>query len=76
MANRSKTNPSTRASTSKLPAWITSHFQESLDALDLLMNMIRISQRGIRMLRAVPNAIQVLSSVNGAKADSTTDTPY
>lgn len=57
------------SSTSKLPEWITTHFKESLDSLETLMQIIHISERGISVLRGMPKVVKILADAEG-KADA------
>lgn len=66
----SKRKPSTKASPSrKLPEWITTHFTESLDSHETLMQIIHISERGIGVLRGMPKVVKVLADVEGKTDD-------
>lgn len=55
-----------------LPKWATDHFRETLDSQQLLMEIVRISERGISVLRAMPNAMKVLAKVEGKLDDPVT----
>jgi hypothetical protein len=45
----------------KLPEWITAHFEESLNSHQQLMQIIHISERGIGVLRGIPQIVKVLA---------------
>lgn len=63
-AKRKATTPAA-VKTKKLPEWITVHFTESLNSLELLMQIVEISSRGISVLRGMPKIVQVLAKVEG-----------
>lgn len=64
-AKRKDVNLSNGTSTRKLPGWITDHFKESLNSLELLIQITDISARGIGVLRAMPKIVKVLADVEG-----------
>jgi hypothetical protein len=51
----------------KLPAWITDHFTQSIDSMQTLMRIVSISERGISVLRAMPAVIKVLAKAKDTK---------
>lgn len=53
----------------KLPAWITDHFTEAMNSLELHMQIVEISARGISVLRGMPKIVQVLAKVEGRPDD-------
>ena len=48
----------------KLPAWLTDHFTQSLDAHKQLFQIVDLSERGIGVLRGIPKVVKVLAKVN------------
>lgn len=64
-AKRKAANPTASAQARKLPEWITNHFKESLNSLELLMQITDISARGIGVLRGIPKIVKVLADVEG-----------
>lgn len=58
--------------TAKLPAWIKSHFRQSIDSQELLMQIIEISKRGISVVRGMPELIKALSQDDETKDKATT----
>lgn len=64
-AKRKVASSSTGTSSRKLPVWITDHFEESLNSLELLMQITDISARGISVLRGMPKIVKVLADVKG-----------
>ena len=53
----------------KLPGWITDHFEQSIHSIENLMRIVSISERGIKVLRAMPSVVRAI-----AKAKDTEDT--
>ncbi|WP_414675956.1 hypothetical protein [Limnobacter sp.] len=64
-AKRKVANSSAGPNARKLPEWITDHFKESLNSLELLMQITDISARGISVLRGMPKIVKVLADVEG-----------
>ncbi|MDP2448401.1 MAG: hypothetical protein Q8M93_17310 [Polaromonas sp.] len=64
-AKRKVASPPAGAHARKLPGWITDHFKESLNSLELLMQITDISARGIGVLRGMPKIVKVLADVEG-----------
>lgn len=48
----------------KFPKWVKDLFNDSLDHVEKLHEILHISMRGISVLRAIPNAIEVLRNVS------------
>jgi hypothetical protein len=69
MPAKRKTPMPATGKTQKLPAWITDHFTESLESLELLMQIVEVSARGISVLRGMPKIVQVLAEVKGKSDD-------
>ncbi len=57
----------------KLPEWITGHFEESLNSHQQLIQIIHISERGIGVLRGIPQVVKVLADTS-KEMDSTATT--
>jgi hypothetical protein len=53
----------------KIPSWATDHFRESLNSLELLMQLIHISSKGIGTLRGIPKIVKVLADYKGKSDD-------
>jgi hypothetical protein len=68
MPGENKKKPE-RSGGRKLPEWVTAHFHQCLDSHETLFRIIRISQRGISALRAVPKAIEVVAKMDGKSDD-------
>lgn len=49
----------------KMPGWASGHFEESLESLTNLVNVIGASERGIHVLRAMPHAVKALAKYRG-----------
>lgn len=49
----------------KLPKWITDHFTDALNSLELHMQIVELSARGISVLRGMPKIVEVLATVDG-----------
>jgi hypothetical protein len=56
----------------KLPEWITDHFEESLNSHQQLMQIIHISERGIGVLRGIPQVVKVLADTKNEMDSSAT----
>ncbi|HEU4855467.1 MAG TPA: hypothetical protein VFS89_09335 [Nitrosospira sp.] len=48
-----------------LPIWIKDHFKQSLDSIEMLMQLVHISERGISVLRGMPQLVKALARDNG-----------
>ena len=69
MPTKRKAMPLPAAKPQKLPAWITDHFTAAMNSLELHMQIIEISARGISVLRGMPKIVQVLAKVEGKPDD-------
>lgn len=49
----------------KVPEWLSAHFRESIESHELLMGIVHISQRGISVIRSMPQAVKALANLNG-----------
>ncbi|UYG04954.1 hypothetical protein OCT51_06215 [Halomonas sp. LR3S48] len=54
----------------KLPKWMTDHFQKSLDAHENLGQIIRLSEKGISVLRGMPKVVKVIADLDGRSDDA------
>lgn len=64
-ARRKDSKQPNETSARKLPGWVTDHFKESLNSLELLMQITDISARGISALRGMPKIVKILADVEG-----------
>ncbi|QYJ92071.1 hypothetical protein [Shewanella spartinae] len=49
----------------KLPKWITEHFEDSVESIQTLIQIVHLSEKGISVLRGMPQIVGVLAKVNG-----------
>jgi len=62
---RKEKNQKEKSDEENLPKWITDHFTDSLNSLELLMQITSISAKGIAVLRGMPKVLNVLAKVQG-----------
>ncbi|MDR3714067.1 MAG: hypothetical protein P4L51_14705 [Puia sp.] len=67
---KSKPQTAPKNSKQKIPEWATNHFKQSLDSNELLFRIIHLSEKGIGVLRGMPQITKVL-----AKVENSTDDP-
>ena len=61
----SKANKKQQENGKKVPKWIIDHFEQSINAHETLMQIVRISERGIASLQALPGIVQALAHAKG-----------
>jgi hypothetical protein len=59
----------TKAAGPKVPPWATSHFASTVEAFEELGQLIHISEKGIAILRGMPEVVKVLADVEGSLGD-------
>ena len=61
-ADQAPTEPKARKN---LPKWMTDHFRKSLDAHENLGQIVRLSEKGISVLRGMPKVVKVIADLDG-----------
>src|SRR6266508_264102 len=56
----------------EVPDWITDHFRQSVDSVELLMQIVDLSERGISVALAMPDLIKALAEEVGTSDKSAT----
>lgn len=64
--------PKKMSANRKIPEWVTDHFEQSVAANETLFRIIHLSEKGIGVIRSMPNAVKVLAKVHGASDDPST----
>lgn len=53
----------------KIPPWATEHFELVANAIEDIGQLVRISERGVSVLRGMPRIVKVLAEVKGEPTD-------
>jgi hypothetical protein len=53
----------------KIPPWATEHFELVVNGLEDIGQLVRISERGVSVLRGMPRIVKVLAEVKGEPTD-------
>jgi len=58
-----------RSSARRIPAWVQEPIRQCLDAIQRLLDVVRLSARGIAMLRGMPNLLEALELLSDEADD-------